>query len=95
MIRSCCLVALCFGASSAALTAKRLEDSRLNVLMIVIDDLRPELNVYGRSPWMHTPNMDRLAAEGVTFARHYVQYACASPTAAFLRERSFAPRPTE
>ena len=72
VIRSCCLVAVCFGASSAALTTKRLEDSRLNVLMIVIDDLRPELNVYGCSPWMHTPNMDRLANSGLLLEQAHV-----------------------
>ena len=65
-----------------------------NVLFIAVDDMRPSIGAYNFS-LAHTPNMDRLAAEGVTFARHFVQYACVSPTAAFLRERSFAPRPTE
>lgn len=45
---------------------------RPNVLFIAVDDLRPQLNVYGASS-MVTPNMDRLANEGRLFNHHYVQ----------------------
>jgi len=41
-----------------------------NVLFLAMDDLRPELNAYGKS-FMHTPAIDRLAATGVTFVRAY------------------------
>ena len=43
-----------------------------NVLFIAIDDLRPQLGCYNL-PYMHTPNLDRLAAGGFVFDRHYVQ----------------------
>lgn len=43
-----------------------------NVLLICIDDLRPELNCYG-ADYIHSPNIDRLAANGRQFNRHYVQ----------------------
>ena len=43
-----------------------------NLLFIAVDDLRPQLGCYGES-WMKTPNIDRLAASGLRFARHYVQ----------------------
>ena len=43
-----------------------------NVLLICVDDLRPELNCYGVD-YIHSPNIDRLAAEGRTFYKHYVQ----------------------
>ena len=43
-----------------------------NVLFICVDDLRPELACYG-NPMMHTPNLDRLAREGVVFDNHFVQ----------------------
>ena len=43
-----------------------------NILFIAIDDLRPQLGAYGESI-MQTPNLDRLAAEGRLFTRHYVQ----------------------
>lgn len=43
-----------------------------NVLLICVDDLRPELNCFGRS-YIHSPNIDRLAASGRIFRSHYVQ----------------------
>jgi arylsulfatase A-like enzyme len=52
---------------------------RKNVLLIVVDDLRPQLGAYGLD-FMHTPNMDRLASEGTVFDRAYVQIAICSPT---------------
>ena len=74
------LAICCFGAPSAALTAKRMADSRLNVLMIVVDDQRPELNVYGRSPWMHTPNMDRLASSGLLLEQAHLEEWISTPS---------------
>jgi len=47
-------------------------DQRPNVLFIAVDDLRPQLKVYGASG-MITPHMDRLASEGRLFNHHYVQ----------------------
>ncbi|MFP6766897.1 MAG: sulfatase-like hydrolase/transferase, partial [Planctomycetaceae bacterium] len=43
-----------------------------NVLFIAIDDLRPELGAFGVS-YAPTPNLDRLARQGVAFTRHFVQ----------------------
>ena len=43
-----------------------------NVLLICVDDLRPELNSFGMD-YIHSPNIDSLAAEGRPFFRHYVQ----------------------
>ena len=37
-----------------------------NILFIGVDDLRPLLNSYGNNQ-MHTPNLDKLASEGVQF----------------------------
>jgi iduronate 2-sulfatase len=46
--------------------------SRPNVLLICIDDLRPELGCYGVKHAI-TPNIDRLAEQSRVFTRHYVQ----------------------
>jgi iduronate 2-sulfatase len=43
-----------------------------NVLLICVDDLRPELGCYGVS-YVSTPNIDALANRGRIFDRHYVQ----------------------
>ncbi|TWT67231.1 sulfatase [Allorhodopirellula solitaria] len=43
-----------------------------NVLLLCVDDLRPELNCFGKS-YIESPNIDRLAKSGVTFEQHYVQ----------------------
>ncbi len=42
-----------------------------NVLFIAVDDLRPELNCYG-ADYIHSPNLDQLAAEGYLFTNHFV-----------------------
>ncbi len=41
-----------------------------NVLMIFVDDLRPELGCYGNK-LIKSPNIDRLASRGVVFTNHY------------------------
>lgn len=46
-----------------------------NILMIAVDDLRPQLGCYGL-PQVKSPNIDRLAAQGLIFNRAY----CMVPT---------------
>ena len=43
-----------------------------HVLLICVDDLRPELGCYGVD-YIQTPHIDALASEGRLFRRHYVQ----------------------
>ena len=55
-----------------------------NVLCIVADDLRPELGCYGDKQ-VHTPNIDRIASEGLVFKNAYAQQAVCTPSrASFL-----------
>lgn len=51
--------------------------ARPNVLLITSEDNGPELGCYG-DPYVKTPNLDRLAAEGVRFARAFVTTASCS-----------------
>ncbi len=50
----------------------RPTDARPNILLIAVDDLRPELASFG-VPYIRSPHIDRLAASGRSFRRHYVQ----------------------
>src|SRR6056297_1734382 len=43
-----------------------------NILFIAVDDLRTELGSFGTKE-IRSPNIDRLAAEGLTFNRAYCQ----------------------
>ena len=52
---------------------------RLNVLFITTDDLGLELSCYGET-LIQTPNMDKLAADGVQFQIAYVAQASCSPS---------------
>ncbi|MEW4486560.1 sulfatase [Thalassoglobus sp. JC818] len=56
---------------------------RPNVLMIAVDDLRPELACFGASH-IHSPNIDRLAQSGVRFHRAYCQVAVCGASRASL-----------
>jgi N-sulfoglucosamine sulfohydrolase len=57
---------------------------RPNILLIVSEDNGPELGCYG-DPYARTPNLDRLAAEGVRFNRAFVtQSGCSQSRASFL-----------
>ena len=52
-----------------------------NILFIVVDDLRPELGCYN-SPVAKSPNIDKLASEGLLFNRAYCQQAICGPSRA-------------
>lgn len=51
----------------------------MNVLFIAVDDLRPNIGAYGDKVGL-TPNMDKLANEGVLFSRAYCQMAICGPS---------------
>ena len=55
-----------------------------NVLFIMVDDLRPELNVYGQV-FIKSPNIDALASKGITFNRAYCNVpVCGASRASLL-----------
>jgi arylsulfatase A-like enzyme len=54
--------------------------SALNVLHILVDDLRPELPGPWGHPFVHAPHMAALSANGTTFRRAYCQISVCSPS---------------
>lgn len=65
-MRNCSLLLLLFVPVVAS------ADDRSNVLLICVDDLRPELSCFGKS-YIQSPNIDALASRGRVFRRHFVQ----------------------
>lgn len=62
---------------SSALFAQ--EESRMNVLFIIVDDLNVDIASYGH-PVVKTPNLDKLRARGVQFNHAYSQYPLCNPS---------------
>ncbi len=59
-------------------------DEKPNILFIAVDDLRPELNLFGAAH-IKSPNLDRLAGEGLTFTRAYCNVpVCGASRASLL-----------
>lgn len=63
---------------------KTLTTPKKNILFLMIDDLRPELSMYGQSQ-ISSPNIDALAKSGVTFNRAYCNVpVCGASRASIL-----------
>src|SRR5438093_8906291 len=75
---------LAIGSFTALSALAAAAPVRPNILFILADDLGPnDLACYGRREH-HTPNLDRLAAEGSRFACAYVAQPICSPSRAAI-----------
>jgi len=70
-------------AGLPALAARRRNKAPSKVLLIIADDLRPQLGCYGERQ-MVTPNIDRLASRGMLFESSYCQQSICAPSRASL-----------
>ena len=66
-------------ACSSSTPSSNTGDQPPNVLFIAVDDLRPELGCYGQSQII-SPNIDRLAQQGLLLERAYCQQAICAPS---------------
>ena len=93
------LLALSFCALSFLQCSKPQKEAKPNILLICIDDLRPELKSFG-AEYIYSPNIDQLAKNSISFQKHFVnapscgpsrytlltgQYGSANNNALFLR----------
>ena len=70
--------------SSKEKTEATQNQKPMNVLFIAIDDLRPELNIYG-AKHIKSPNLDKLASESLVFNRAYCNVpVCGASRASLL-----------
>lgn len=60
-------------------TASQQSAVRPNILLITVDDLKPDLGCYGNR-FVKTPNIDRLAGQGTVFLNNYCQQAVCAPS---------------
>jgi len=63
-----------------------LDDHRPNVIVIISDD-QGWADIGYNNPRVYTPNLDRLAATGITFVNHYVMPQCTPTRVATLTGR--------
>ncbi len=69
---------------SFLLSTTLISQKKQNILFIGVDDMRPLINSYGY-PQMKTPNLDKLASEGVQFNQAYTNIAvCGASRASIL-----------
>lgn len=81
--RSVCLLSL-LATMSSGIHARAVE-SKSNVVLILADDLGwSDTTLFGTTKFYKTPNIERLAARGMTFTRAYSSSPLCSPTRASI-----------
>jgi len=66
-------------AQSEPIAERPERPAKPNVLLIDVDDLRPDFAAYGGAE-VESPNLDKLASEGLLFERVYAQFPLCMPS---------------
>src|SRR5215211_263102 len=64
--------------------------ARPNILWVTCEDISPNLGCYG-DPYAVTPNLDRLAAQGVRYTHAFAPIGVCAPSRSSLITGMFAP----
>ncbi|MEW4562068.1 sulfatase [Bremerella sp. JC770] len=81
------LVFFVLGSNAALFAADKVE--RPNILLIAVDDLNDWVGVLGGHPQASTPNIDRLAGQGVLFANAHCQSPVCTPSRGSLMSSTY------
>jgi arylsulfatase A-like enzyme len=73
-------------------TCKKDAETKPNIVFILIDDMGWKDLGYMGSEYYETPNIDRLAGEGMIFTQAYANAANSAPTRACLLSGQYTPR---
>src|SRR5262245_43209383 len=85
-----CVHLLCMLAAAVMAAATACAQPKPNILVIMGDDIGYwNISAYNLGMMgYHTPNIDRLAAEGAIFTDYYGQQSCTAGRAAFITGQS-------
>ena len=87
-----CLAIVALSCTTGPTTRPTARPTRPNILVLLADDLGVrDSSVYG-STFYETPNLDRLAAQGMRFTQAYAAGSVCSPTRASLQTGKYPPR---
>ena len=76
----------------ALCSCSSIKKGKPNIVFIIIDDLGWKDVGYMGSTWYETPNIDRLARQGMIFTNAYANAANCAPTRACLLSGQYSPR---
>ena len=78
-------------ANEATETSGATSKKKRNVIFILTDDHRYDyMGFTGKVPWLETPNMDKLAAEGAYLSNAFVTTSLCSPSRASILTGQFS-----
>lgn len=90
-LRRIAAMMILFSVAGNGYAQKKPEKEKLNVIFILADDHRFDfMGFTGKVPWLETPNMDRMAKEGVWVRNATVTTALCSPSRASLLTGQYA-----
>ena len=89
------LVVITFCGNAQSLSIERNNNKPLNVIFILSDDHRYDfMGFTGKVPWLKTPNMDKMAKEGIWIKNATVTTSLCSPSRASILTGMYAHKHT-